>query len=65
MLLKDYISQAGKTVVVSAKEMDIPYVTLKRYCDGTRLPKPVFMKKIINWSNGQVLPNDFYDKEER
>ena len=63
MLLKEYITRIGKTLVISAKEMDMPYVTLKRYCDGVRIPNVRNMDKIRKWSNGQVMPNDFYDKE--
>ena len=28
----------------------------------SRIPSPKFMKKIVEWSNGEVQPNDFYTK---
>lgn len=65
MRLKEYIGLLGRTLAETAKEIEMPYVTLKRYCDGTRIPNLRNMKKIRKWSNGQVLPNDFYDMEER
>lgn len=33
------------------------------YCSweyGVRLPRPESMKKITDWSHGEVMPNDFY-----
>ena len=65
MRLKEYIGLSGKTLSVSAKEMEMPYVTLKRYCDGTRIPNLRNMDKIRRRSKGQVTANDFYDMGER
>ena len=31
-----------------------------KYEKGIRIPSPKFMKKIVEWSDGEIQPNDFY-----
>ena len=49
--LADFI---GVTGVSSA-------VTVLRWCKGSRIPRPAWMKKIKEKTKGKVLPTNFYE----
>lgn len=60
MKLEKYIENQGKTIKDAAEELDFAYEDVRRYCKGIVIPRPENMKKITEWSNGSVQPNDFY-----
>jgi|TARA_R110002020_G_scaffold217819_2_gene425621 transcriptional regulator with XRE-family HTH domain len=38
-----------------------PAVTVLRWCKGSRIPRPAWMKKIKEKTKGKVLPTNFYE----
>lgn len=64
MQFKDYMKQNKKTLKECAAEIGVSIPTIHRYASGVRKPLPKNMLKIIQWSNGQIQPNDFYTSDE-
>ena len=60
MKLLDYIEKQENTIQKAAEELGFTYEDVRRYCKGIVIPRPDKMKKIIEWSNGEVTANDFY-----
>lgn len=59
MKLQDYISQENKKLIDCAAELGISAASVHRYARKGRTPKPDIMNKIVKWSEGNVMPNDF------
>lgn len=57
---RDYIELTGKTLEQVGRELGVCTVTVCRWRSGQRIPEPGLMRKIIVWSRGNVMPNDFY-----
>ena len=60
MNLKDYIALTGKSLTVVAGELSVSVAALSRWQNGKAIPEPEQMQKIMAWSKGNVMPNDFY-----
>ena len=60
MKLEQYIEKQQKTLKQAAEELGLAYEDIRRYCKGSVIPRPENMKKITEWSKGEVQPNDFY-----
>lgn len=61
MKLKDYRKLRGLTLEQASEELKVSAGTVSRWENGT-IPKPCEMVKIKRWSNGAVMPNDFYEE---
>lgn len=61
MKLEKYIEITGKSLKQASDELNFSYEDVRRYCKGIVIPRPENMKKINEWSNGSVQPNDFYE----
>lgn len=65
MLLSNFLKLIKKTTNQAATELGFSQADISRYCTGKSIPRPERMKKIEDWSNGAVTPNDFYNITER
>lgn len=58
--IKDLRLEKNQTLHDVAKILGCSVPAVHKYENGLRIPSPKFMKKIMEWSNGAVQPNDFY-----
>ena len=63
MKLKEWIEKSGKTMKEFADDLKSNYEDVRRYCAGEVIPRPDRMAKIVEITNGEVQPNDFYKGE--
>ena len=68
MLLLDYLKSNSITKYRAAKELNVAWTTIWRWClpadDNRRsIPQPDQMRSIQTWSDGQITPNDFVKPE--
>ncbi len=64
MKLKDYLAKKHLTIADFAAEMGLTYAAVRQYVNAGRVPKPSVMRKIIEKTNGEVRPSDFYEENE-
>lgn len=69
MQLKDYRIDKGLTREQAALQLKVSldvYISWETSKKGKskRIPREENMKKIVEWSEGQVSPNDFYNLEQ-
>lgn len=60
MKLEKYIEDEEISLKQAAEQLGFSYEDVRRYCKGEVIPRPENMKKIVEWSQGKVQPNDFY-----
>ena len=65
MLLQKYIDLRQLTQRQAAEELAVPSSTMHRWCAGECVPRPDEMRRIIQWSDGAVMPNDFYTMADK
>ena len=65
MHLKDYIALTGKSLPDVGRELGVSAAAVSRWQNGKAIPEPHLMRKIMKWSNGNVMPNDFYPASGR
>ena len=68
MLLLDYLKSNSITKYRAAKELNVAWTTIWRWClpadDNRRsIPQPDQMRSIQTWSDGKVTANDFVKPE--
>ena len=63
MQLKDFLTKQSLTVSRVAKDLDVPEVTVNSWKYVNKIPSKKNMKLIMNYTNSEVQPNDFYDTE--
>lgn len=63
MQLKEWIKKSGKTQQDVADALGVAQGLVSSWCNGERLPRPENMAKIVELTNGEVQPNDFYKGE--
>lgn len=61
MQLLEYIKEKNITQDQAAKELNVPQATVSYWVRGVKIPSFENMKKIVEWSKGEVQPNDFYN----
>lgn len=65
MLLSEYLKLSKKTPRQAAAELDVSIMTINRMCRGL-MYQNCNIRKVYEWSNGVVTPNDFYNiKQEK
>lgn len=66
MKLRLYREKAGLSQIAAGEQLGVSKDVYNSWEYGHRIPRPAVMKKIIQWSNRLVTPNDFYldEKEE-
>lgn len=60
MTLADWLTQQNLSPSEFAVRLNKPQPTIQRYVTGKRIPEPEIMAQIIEATDGQVTPNDFY-----
>ncbi len=60
MRLGDYLKAAKRRVGDFAVEIEVKPLAVYRYINGSRIPEPAVMTRIVKVTDGAVLPNDFY-----
>ena len=60
MKLTDYLKANNIKQEQMAYELGTSQGVCSMWATGERLPRPESMKKIAEWSHGEVMPNDFY-----
>lgn len=60
MFLKEFLRGQSLTVADFAKEMGVTHCVANRWVKGLAIPRDKSMEKIIKFTGGAVLPNDFY-----
>lgn len=60
--LKDWIEKSGKSIKEVAEDLKCNYEDIRRYCAGEVIPRPDRMAKIVDYTGGEVQPNDFYEE---
>lgn len=61
MTLNDYLLKNFISKKEFARQYGFNYENIRLYCNGTRIPRIPFLKKIYEVTAGQVTPADFYD----
>lgn len=61
MKLKKYREGRNIKQNQAAEELDVTKDVYNSWEYGVRIPRPENMKKIAEWSGGQVTANDFYE----
>jgi len=64
MQFSDYLKEKNITQEQASKELEVAQGQISLWVNGERIPRPENMKKITEWSNGSVQPNDFYFNQE-
>lgn len=60
MKLKEYLKQNNKRPADLAHDLKIVHCVVRRWCNGESIPTKDYMKKIFEYTDGMVTPNDFY-----
>lgn len=60
MQLAKYIELRGISQREAAEQLGVSKSAMNYWCSGTQIPRPADMRRIVEWSNGAVMPNDFY-----
>jgi transcriptional regulator with XRE-family HTH domain len=63
MRLNDYLEASGTTPSAFARRLGVSSETVRRYCEGTRIPRPEIMRRIVEATDNKVTPNDFFETE--
>ena len=62
MTLEKYMRAHGYTDNKFADQIGVSRVAVTLYRNGLRIPRPAVMERIVDATDGQVKPNDFYAK---
>jgi transcriptional regulator with XRE-family HTH domain len=60
MRLIDYLKETGQSQQEFAAKIDARQATVSRWCDGSMMPRPAMMARIVAATGGAVTPADFY-----
>lgn len=63
MKLTDYLAQNGLSEADFAERLEVSPYTVKRYCEGSRVPDHRTIKRIALLTGCRVTPNDFHGVE--
>ena len=61
MRLQEYLGASNVSEAEFGKLLGVSQVAVHRYVTGQRIPAREIMTKIISATDGNVLPNDFYN----
>jgi hypothetical protein len=63
MQLDQFLENHNVTADQFALEIGASHrATIYRWINGTRIPSPVFMQRIVESTGGKVQPQDFYER---
>tara|TARA_R100001079_G_C4393530_1_gene128287 strand:+ start:149 stop:343 length:195 start_codon:yes stop_codon:yes gene_type:complete len=64
MTLEEWRKQKNFTYTDLAEKLDAAHTrVVSRWCKNEAIPNRIFMDRIILFTNGAVMPNDFYIKK--
>lgn len=61
MRLEEWLKKKERSVAWFAQQVGVPHSTIYRIIADRRSPTHQVMEKIIRETNGEVLPNDFFE----
>ncbi len=64
MQLMDWIIAEGHNIVWVADQIGRSYECVRRYCNGSRIPRKADLQKIGRLTDGKVAPSDFFGQSE-
>lgn len=64
MQFKKWVEKENKTQQEVADALGVSQCLVSLWLSGDRLPRPENMQKIVEYTGGQVQPNDFYGDKE-
>jgi transcriptional regulator with XRE-family HTH domain len=59
MTLSTYLAERNLSLTKFAEAIGVSVETVRRYCEGTRTPRPALMAKIKAATAGSVTADDF------
>ena len=62
MTLKQYLKYKELSQTEAAKQLDLPVLSVNRYCIGSRMPSIAIVVRIEKWSKGRVKAKDWVDE---
>lgn len=65
MTLKEWLKKENKTIADLAKDLGFTHTAVRYWVVGLRCPRVCQMQKIVEYTKGEVQPNDFYNVEVR
>lgn len=65
MRFGDYLTDKKLKVSDAARALDMTHERVRRYARGLRVPGKQAMAKIVEWTNGEVTADDFYDLDTK
>lgn len=65
MILKEWLKKENKTVADMSRDLNVIHSVVLRWTTTERIPTPENMQKIVEYTKGEVQPNDFYNVEVR
>jgi DNA-binding transcriptional regulator YdaS (Cro superfamily) len=60
MHLSEHLDTHGLTYSAFARQIGVSAETVRRYCNGERVPAPSIMRRIIRATEGKVTADSFY-----
>lgn len=64
MTLSEYLHKENKKIADVSRALKIKHCVVRRWVLGLAIPSKENMQKIVQYTGGKVLPNDFYDGVE-
>ena len=61
MKLHDYLKEQNIPITSFANSVGVRRQAIHSYISGEKYPSPKTLKRIVEITNGEVMPNDFYD----
>lgn len=62
MKLKEWIEKEHKTQQEVADAIGVAQGQVSAWCSGDKMPRPENIRKIVEYTGGEVQPNDFYEE---
>lgn len=63
MKLKEWLKKENKKIVDMSNDLGVVHCVVRVWANGNTIPGRDYMKKIKEYTHGEVMPNDFYDVE--
>lgn len=58
--LKKWLKENKKTVADMARDLGLRHCVVRTWVEGVHIPNSRSMPKVVEYTNGEVQPNDFY-----
>ena len=60
MKLREYLDSKKLKIADAARDAGFEHETFRKWVKEERIPRPKSMRKIEDWSRGEVTPGDFF-----